>query len=44
MYHFIKDFEPNSTVRVISLKQLSVAEFSGEYARLKAYENSHKII
>ena len=29
-------------VRVTSLEQLSVAEFSGEKARPKVYENGHK--
>ena len=29
-------------VRVTSLEQLSLAEFSGEYARPKVYENGHK--
>ena len=28
--------------RVTSLEQLSLAEFSGEYARSKVYENDHK--
>ena len=28
--------------RVISLEQLSIAEFSGEKTRPKAYENDHK--
>ena len=28
--------------RVTSLEQLSVAEFSGEQARLKVYKNGHK--
>ena len=28
--------------RVTSLNQLSVAEFSGEQARLKVYKNGHK--
>ena len=31
-----------STCRVTSLEQLSVAEFSGEYANPKVYENGHK--
>ena len=29
-------------IRVTSLEQLSLAEFSGEYARSKVYENDHK--
>ena len=29
-------------IRVTSLEQLSVAEFSGELTRLKVYENGHK--
>ena len=29
-------------IRVTSLEQLSVAEFSGEQTRLKVYENGHK--
>ena len=29
-------------VRVTSLEQLSVAEFSDEYAKPKAYENDHR--
>ena len=29
-------------IRVTSLEQLSVAEFSDEYAKPKAYENDHR--
>ena len=29
-------------IRVTSLEQLSVAEFSGEYTSSKVYENGHK--
>ena len=33
---------PAMLIRVTSLEQLSVAEFSGEQARPKVYENEHK--
>ena len=39
-----KRIERNKKVRVTSLDQLSRAEFSGEYIRLKVYENDHKKI
>ena len=31
-------------IRVASLEQLSVAEFSGEQTRPKVYENGHKMV
>ena len=38
----IKLVERLGTLRVTSLEQLSLAEFSGEQTRSKVYENSHK--
>ena len=31
-----------TSIRMTSLEQLSLAEFSGEYVRSKVYENDHK--
>ena len=38
--HYLSDMK--LFTRVTSLEQLSVAEFSGEYAMPKDYENGHK--
>ena len=42
--HYCQDFCPlyNRPFRLTSLEQLGVAEFSGEQARSKVYESSHR--